>query len=417
MNEQREGAPDEARDAPETGQVVGDRGALSRFRVGSLQTRVTNMLALGLICIWVLGMLGWYYVHNFQTQSRAKQAARSAPLAQAQGDMPLPSLGRITSPASTPPESPERTNPLLGPPPEPPPPDLGQVSSNEPGRPSNSLGTQVPASPKRAVKWHGGANARRLSGPAFSTRSESQMSSSSTDGTSSPANNLTETGTPGAAIPQSDAGLPSLLRPSVTETVRASVLPTKRLLLPKGAFIDCTLETAIDSTLPGMATCVTATDTFSVDGTTVLLERGTKLVGETRGEVQQGSARVFVLWTEARTPTGVVVPLASPGTDELGRSGLAGEVDRYFFQRFGAAMLISVIDGAVQGAVQGAAQSSHGGGTIIYNPSGSEQVMTEVLKGTVNISPTVRKRNGDRIEILVARDVDFRNVYELRAAR
>ena len=102
------------------------------------------------------------------------------------------------------------------------------------------------------------------------------------------------------------------------------MLPTQRLLLPKGAFIDCTLETAIDSTLPGLTTCVTATDTFSADGTVVLLERGTKLVGETRGQVQQGTARVFVLWTEARTPTGVVVPLDSPGADELGRSGLAG---------------------------------------------------------------------------------------------
>ena len=84
-------------------------------------------------------------------------------------------------------------------------------------------------------------------------------------------------------------------------------------MLPKGAFIDCTLETAISSALPGMTTCVTATDTFSADGNIVLLERGSKLVGETRGQVQQGKPRLFVLWTEARTPTGVVVPLASPG--------------------------------------------------------------------------------------------------------
>jgi type IV secretion system protein VirB10 len=201
-----------------------------------------------------------------------------------------------------------------------------------------------------------------------------------------------------------------LLKPSFTPAVRAQVLPTLRLLLPKGAFIDCTLETALDSTLPGMTTCITATDTFSADGSTVLMERGTKLVGETRGEVAQGSARVFVLWSEARTPTGVVIPLSSPGTDELGRSGLAGNVSRHFLQRFGAAILISVISGAVQGAV--ASQSS--GSTVIYNPSGSQDVMTEVLKSTINVPPTVTKNQGDRIQVLVARDLDFRSVYELK---
>jgi type IV secretion system protein VirB10 len=188
------------------------------------------------------------------------------------------------------------------------------------------------------------------------------------------------------------------------------VLPAQRLLLPKGAFIDCTLETAIDSTLPGMTTCITATDTFGVDGSTVLMERGSKLVGETRGEAHQGQARIFVLWTEARTPTGVIVPLASPGTDELGRSGLPGEVNRHFFQRFGAAILISVIDGAVQGEI-----ASRSNGAVIVNPSTSQDVMTEVLKDTINIPPTITKAQGDRIQVFVARDLDFRGVYELKA--
>jgi type IV secretion system protein VirB10 len=217
---------------------------------------------------------------------------------------------------------------------------------------------------------------------------------------------------PAASGPPEPGELSQLLRPSVSATVRAQVLPTQRLLLPKGAFIDCTLETAIDSTLPGMTTCVMATDTFGVDGQVVLMERGTKLVGETRGQVQQGSARVFVLWTEARTPSGVVVPLASPGADELGRSGLPGTVNNHFWQRFGAAILVSVIDGAVQGAVQ----SSRGGnGTVVVDPSASQGVMTEVLKGTINIPPTVTKQQGDRIQVLVARDLDFRSVYELRS--
>jgi type IV secretion system protein VirB10 len=144
----------------------------------------------------------------------------------------------------------------------------------------------------------------------------------------------------------------------------------------------------------------------------VLLERGTKLIGETRGEVQQGAARIFVLWTEARTPTGVVVPLDSPGADELGRAGLPGEVNRHFWERFGAAMLVSVVNGAVQAA----AQSSHGGsGNVIVNPSASQDVLTEILKNTIGIPPTVTKQNGDRIQVFVARDVDFRSVYELQS--
>jgi type IV secretory pathway VirB10-like protein len=206
--------------------------------------------------------------------------------------------------------------------------------------------------------------------------------------------------------------LESLLRPSVTPAVEASVLPTERFLLPKGAFLDCTLETAIDSTLPGMTTCVTATDTFSADGTVVLLERGTKLVGETRGQVREGQARLFVLWTEARTPTGVIVPLNSPGTDALGRAGLSGTVNTHFWERFGAAILVSVIDAGVQAGVQ----ATNNGGTVIVNPSSSEDVMTGILQSTINIPPTITVRQGARIQVLVARDVDFRSVYRLTMA-
>jgi type IV secretion system protein VirB10 len=108
----------------------------------------------------------------------------------------------------------------------------------------------------------------------------------------------------------------------------------------------------------------------------------------------------------------VIVPLASPGADELGRSGLPGVVNSHFWQRFGAAILVSVIDAAVEGTVQSAGRGS---GTVVINPSASQGVMTEVLKGTVNIPPTVVKQQGDRIQVLVARDLDFRSVYELRS--
>ena len=203
-----------------------------------------------------------------------------------------------------------------------------------------------------------------------------------------------------------------MLRPTVLAATVAGVLPDRRFLLSKGAVVDCTLETAIDSTLPGMTTCVTATDVWSADGSVVLLERGTKLVGETRGGVAQGSERLFVVWSEARTPSGVVVQLASPGTDELGRSGVTGVVDTHFAARFGAAILISLIDAAAAAVV---AAQNNGGDSVVVSSRGAQDVMSEVLRSTMNIPPTLRVAQGTRVAALVARDADFAQVYALAA--
>jgi type IV secretion system protein VirB10 len=369
--------------------VAGERGAASVQGGRSLQSRVSNVLAMGLMGTLGLGFLGWYYAHTFSHQGEVRKAAQSASRASAAGEMALPSLGKIEPPAAP------MAAKVLGPPPEAPPlPDPASMAA---------AGTPPPTGqPAPKPAWMQ-ALERRLGG-AVSEGPEVRK-----DASSAPAS-LGETRRPPDESGDGDSALAALLHPMATPAARARVLPAERLLLPKGAFIDCTLETAIDSTLPGMTTCVTATDTFGVDGSTVLIERGSKLVGETRGEVHQGAARVFVLWTQARTPAGVIVPLDSPGTDELGRSGLPGEVNRHFFERFGAAILISVIDGAVQSAV-----SSRGGSAVIVNPSTSQDVMTEVLKGTINIPPTITKAQGDRIQVLVARDLDFRSVYELKS--
>jgi type IV secretion system protein VirB10 len=366
--------------------VRGERGSATLAHAPSVQSRISNLLAIGLMSILGLGMLTWYYAKTLTRQTHARESAKLSATKRAQGgDVPLPSLGRIDPPTA---EKPPQQDPA---------PQASALMAT-PLR-------EIPLEAAPAVTAYGMAPAktpaqltleRQLSGVVF--QSSVPIAAA---GTIPP---------PGSA--QEPGELSALLRPSVTTAVRAQLLPTQRLLLPKGAFLDCTLETAIDSTLPGMTTCVMATDTFGVDGEVVLLERGTKLVGETRGQVQQGAARVFVLWNEARTPTGVIVPLASPGADELGRAGLPGSVDRHFWERFGAAMLVSVIDGAIQAGVQSSRGNS---GTVIVNPSATQDVMTEVLKGTINIPPTVVKQQGDRIQVLVARDLDFRSVYELKS--
>ncbi|HEY2684336.1 MAG TPA: type IV secretion system protein VirB10 [Steroidobacteraceae bacterium] len=359
--------------------VRGERAPGALAGAVSVQSRISNLLAIGLMSVLGLGMLGWYYAHALSHQGDMTKNAQTSSAKRAQGEASLPSLGHIASPPMAAPAEPASS-------------PLNAMQATElaeiPLAPSTTPAAPVPGKTPEQVVVE-----RQLNGAVFSSSATIAPAAAPLAAADSP----------------EPAGLASLLRPTITTAVQAEMLPTQRLLLPKGAFIDCTLETAIDSTLPGMTTCVMASDAFGVDGQVVLLERGTKLVGETRGQVQQGSARVFVVWDEARTPAGVVVPLASPGTDEIGRSGLSGSVDRHFWERFGAALLVSVVDGGIQAAVQ----SNRGGGAVIVNPSASQDVMTEVLKSTVNIPPTVVKRQGERIQVLVARDLDFRSVYQL----
>jgi type IV secretion system protein VirB10 len=384
--------------------VQGERGAPVIARALSLQSRIHNLLAMSLMLAVGIAFLAWYYSHVAMRPARARQGAQAELASRAETEMALPPLGAIPAQPGLIPAA--NAGPLAAP----------ASPLLEPA----SAQALLP-SPARAAAIRPSALERRLSGAAFASASLSMAAPDTSPVTNEsgaqggvPSSPSTPVSARSVAASGSTADAPPWpLKIEIVAAAQARLLPTQRLMLPKGAFIDCTLETAIDSTLPGLTTCVTATDTFGADGKVVLLERGTKLIGETRGQVQQGAARVFVLWTEARTPTGVVVPLDSPGADELGRSGLAGEVNRHFWQRFGAALLISTVDGTVQAAVR---SSGEGTGTVIYNPSDAQGVMTEVLRNTVNIAPTVTKNNGDRIQVLVARDIDFSSVYELRHA-
>jgi type IV secretion system protein VirB10 len=409
----------EAPEAPDPQSVRGERSVALVNIARSVQSRVSSALAAALMMALGIGALTWYYAHALTRPAHARAQAQSATITRAQGEMTLPSLGQIIPPATVS-DAPHPAQGGLQPSAATPDVPLPETHLTSPWNVAGTISDEArqPSAPSAVKTPAELARERRLSGGVFARVSAPSTPQAPSSDTLAGWTGSESAGASGAAVPGSghvegEATLAALLKPRPAATVQARLLPTTRFLLPKGAFIDCTLETAIDSTLPGMTTCITAADTFGADGKVVLLERGSKLVGETRGQVQQGQARVFVVWIEARTPTGVIVPLDSPGTDELGRAGLPGEVDRHFWERFGAAMLISVVNGVVQAGVQAA---NHSGGAVIYAPTTSQDVMTEVLRSTVNIAPTVIKPNGDRIQVLVARDLDFRSVYELHAS-
>jgi len=198
---------------------------------------------------------------------------------------------------------------------------------------------------------------------------------------------------------------------SAIQTVRATMVADRNLLLSAGTVIPCTLQTAINSTQAGFVSCVINHDVFSENGRIVLLDKGTKVLGQYSGGITQGQARLFVLWTRALTPRGIAIDLGSPAADSLGRAGLPGGVDTQFWARFGVGLVISVLEDASNIASRAVA----GAGTNTTEvPSTTGQ---SVLQNTMSIKPILKKNQGDTAAIFVAKDFDFRSVYDVRLRR
>jgi type IV secretion system protein VirB10 len=213
---------------------------------------------------------------------------------------------------------------------------------------------------------------------------------------------------------EDETKLGARLHPTLLEPTKARLLPHPDFLLTKGTIIPCILQTAINTELAGFVKCVTPRETRSTTGNVVVLDKGTMIVGEIERGLQNGEDRVFVLWDRAETPDHAIITLASPGTDELGRSGLPGVVDTHFWERFGAAIMLSVVQGGLQAGSNLATSSPNGGTTIQSFQGNGQELANTALVNSINIPPTLEKNQGDNVAIFVARDLDFSDIYALR---
>lgn len=406
-----------AREIPTAGDAeAADRGIpqLNARRGGVPATvKIIGLLA---VVLAVLGVVGYIAVVKFQDELKTSQRVEETADVTAQ----LPELDEAkvraaASQAPLPEEEPDDNRPT---PPTP-------VASTE----QAAQGQVVPALTAEEQAEQA-LRERRRAAPlmAFGSQDESGDGSDApvtVNATPNPAA-LAAAALPAWPAPQQGAdkaaaaNLAESLEGTELEATSAQLLHDPNMTLTQASVIPCVLNTAIDSTVPGMVSCTVSSDVYSTNGRVLLIDRGSRIVGEYRsGSVRQGMSRIFVVWTRVETPKGVTIALNSPAADALGRSGIAGKVNRHFWERFGAGLLLSLVDDALTYAAQRQAASESQADEIQFNNTSQagRDAASIAVENSIGIPPTLSVAQGAVVNVFVARDLYFGNIYGLRTAR
>lgn len=195
---------------------------------------------------------------------------------------------------------------------------------------------------------------------------------------------------------------------------KASVIPNPTMTITRGTpFGDCLSTVKINTEIPGQITCVLVSDVYGVNKKVVLLAKGTRIVGEQVGQLAIGQERMLGMVARAETPDHVIINLGSSFTDQLGQSGISGDVDSRFLKRLGPALAFSVLDALTLSLSN---KSGGGGGNSVIVGAGgatrnTAQSVADIYK---NIPPVIKTNHGSRLSIIANQDLDFSGAVKLK---
>ncbi|RJL48813.1 TrbI/VirB10 family protein [Pectobacterium carotovorum] len=202
----------------------------------------------------------------------------------------------------------------------------------------------------------------------------------------------------------------------VTSVRRLGLDPN--LYLPVDRYIPCSMMRRFVSDVGGRISCLIGEDVYSANHYVKLLPAGTVARGIYRtGALQHGRSRMFVIWTELRTPEpgSLQIPLVdTEATGPLGEAGISGWIDTHFWERFGNALMLSTVQDVASAASDSAPGKDRNTDYTENTRAAASEMAKTALENSINIPPTMYLNQGDVIGIMTGTDIDFSSVYQLR---
>ena len=199
------------------------------------------------------------------------------------------------------------------------------------------------------------------------------------------------------------------------------------LELKTGAVVPGVMLTGINSDLPGNMIAQVSQNVYdTATGRNLLIPQGARLYGVYDSRVVYGQQRVLIAWNRIIFPDGSSMSIgAMPGADMAGMAGFSDEVDNHYLRIFGSAVLMSLVTGGMAYAMDSANNNvgSSDNGTSMQDEMTSAlaaqlgQTTTTLLQKNLNIKPTLEVRPGYQFNIVVTKDLVFRQPYQAWGAR
>lgn len=189
-----------------------------------------------------------------------------------------------------------------------------------------------------------------------------------------------------------------------------------------GTVVPGVMVTGINSDLPGNIIAQVSQNVYdTASGRFLLIPQGSKIYGAYDSRVTYGQQRLLVAWNRIIFPDGSSVTLgAMPGSDMAGYAGFNDQVDNHYLRIFGSAFLMSLVTGSMSYAVDKVDNSSNSDNTTMQNEMASAlatqmgQTTMTLLQKNLSISPTLTIRPGYRFNIVVTKDVIFKEPYAVQ---
>ncbi len=172
-------------------------------------------------------------------------------------------------------------------------------------------------------------------------------------------------------------------------------------------FIPAVMYTAVNSEIPSKTVlAVVESDVVGFHGRNILIPKGSKVEGVYEQLSSKTARRMQITWFKITRPDGIIIKLSNAESgDQQGAGGLSGYLDQRLKDRYGAALLLSLINASAQLSV-----NTNNVNQLAAVESFSRESATltaQIIRENINTLPVIMIRQGARFNIRPLQNIYF----------